>query len=329
MPSKTLFLLFLAVAGLAGDKPQQPQIDYMGQKLPGHEPQLFAPGFISTGLNDREPTFSPDGKSCYFWAIIGSNTVIFETHQRDGKWLPPEVATFSGVYTDFEPCISPDGLRLFFCSNRPAEGARALTHTDIQVMDKTESGWSPPRSVGTGINTGQLEFFPSVTLDGTLYFCRLTADYSRSDVYRSRLVNGVYEKATRLPAPINGSFIADNAMIAPDERFLIFNWHAPGSKTAPFHVSFRSGDSWSEPVLLDPLIPPTQSDDGARLSPDGRYLFFSANVTRGGWLDPTAKAGKRLTMSDIQAFHRGPQNGNKDIYWMATDRIKALQTPKP
>jgi hypothetical protein len=33
--------------------------DYLGQRPPGREAQLFAPGIVSTGLNDRDVTIRP------------------------------------------------------------------------------------------------------------------------------------------------------------------------------------------------------------------------------------------------------------------------------
>src|ERR1700733_5539251 len=88
------------------------------------EPVLFAPGIISTADDEFGSSFTPDGKTCYFSikspSTIASNVyVICVSHFKDGRWTEPEVAPFSGHYKDFNPCVSPDGLKLFFISNRP------------------------------------------------------------------------------------------------------------------------------------------------------------------------------------------------------------------
>ena len=42
--------------------------NYLGQKPPGMEPEIFAPGIISTGLSEAVCCFSPEGKEVY-WNI--------------------------------------------------------------------------------------------------------------------------------------------------------------------------------------------------------------------------------------------------------------------
>ena len=39
---------------------------YLGQKPPGMTPEIFAPGIISTNLDERIAAFTPDGKEFYF-----------------------------------------------------------------------------------------------------------------------------------------------------------------------------------------------------------------------------------------------------------------------
>ena len=40
--------------------------DYLGQEPPEMEPQLFAPGIVSTGLGERDVAMTPDGKYLFF-----------------------------------------------------------------------------------------------------------------------------------------------------------------------------------------------------------------------------------------------------------------------
>ncbi|MGI8919885.1 MAG: hypothetical protein ACR2H6_14935 [Pyrinomonadaceae bacterium] len=59
----------------------------------------------------------------------------------------PEVVPFSGLYSDFDPFVTPDGSKLFFVSDRPvANGRRG--NADIWVMNKTAAGWGEPRNLG-------------------------------------------------------------------------------------------------------------------------------------------------------------------------------------
>src|ERR1044071_8310684 len=88
------------------------------------EPIIFAPGVISTRDYESSITFTPDGKVAYFVKSSPdlSLRVIVMSRFEKGKWTTPEVAPFSGEYTDNDPCFSPDGTKLYFASRRPVEG---------------------------------------------------------------------------------------------------------------------------------------------------------------------------------------------------------------
>ncbi len=82
---------------------------YLGQMPPRLEPEIFAPGIVSTGLATRDVAMTPDGNELYFAVTLGGRTMIMVTRQEDGVWTEPAVAPFSGRYLDIEPTISPMG----------------------------------------------------------------------------------------------------------------------------------------------------------------------------------------------------------------------------
>lgn len=45
----------------------------------GDRPKLFSPGFVSAGLDEREPSLSPDGRSLYYWI----RSTIIEDRRRE------------------------------------------------------------------------------------------------------------------------------------------------------------------------------------------------------------------------------------------------------
>jgi len=202
--------------------------DYLGQEPPGAEPRLFAPGIVSTGLTDRDVAMTPDGNEFYFTAAVGNRfhrSAIVVVRRVEGRWMAPEVAPFSGRYTDMEPAISADGSRFFFMSKRPRTGsAEEDANEDIWSMERQGDGWGEPQNLGAPINTDVPEFFPSVTRDGTLYFTRRDDGRSES-IYRSRWLDGRYQEPERLGEEVNSAPTQFNAFIAPDESYLIVcNW---------------------------------------------------------------------------------------------------------
>ena len=153
-------------AGAAVDMPEL-RGPYLGQEPPGLEPQIFAPGVVSTGLATRDLAMTPDGDEIYFGVTAGGKTAIMVTRLTDGVWSEPVVAPFSGRSLDIEPSISADGQRFFFLSTRPQphqEEKPGWVYQDIWVMDREGDGWGEPSNLGPPVNTDAPEYFPSVTV---------------------------------------------------------------------------------------------------------------------------------------------------------------------
>src|SRR5207249_9628020 len=79
--------------------------------------EVFAPGIISTDLDESGGSFSGDGKSFYFVRRSAYTTappigILCFSVLKDGTWTRPEIAAFSGTYVDGPSCFSPDDKRL-------------------------------------------------------------------------------------------------------------------------------------------------------------------------------------------------------------------------
>jgi hypothetical protein len=64
----SILLLLTGISALTQENTSIPKLygPYPGQKVPGMLPELFAPGFICTGFNERDITISPDGKEIFY-----------------------------------------------------------------------------------------------------------------------------------------------------------------------------------------------------------------------------------------------------------------------
>jgi hypothetical protein len=125
----------LAFVGLGVDQPL-----CLAQALPAAapEPQLFPENTISTADDESHPAFTPDGRTLYFLKNDPSfnHWTIVVSHEQNGKSIKPEVAPFSGQFSDADPFITLDGQRLFFISTRPVNG-KPKEDTDIWMMKRT------------------------------------------------------------------------------------------------------------------------------------------------------------------------------------------------
>lgn len=327
-----------AACGPRGEREGQDEFpvlsgEYLGQTLPGAEPEIFAPGIVSTGMYTRDLAMTPDGNEIYFGVAVGGFTVIMQTKSENGRWTKPEVAPFSADprYMNLEPFISPDGQRFYFLSNRPPAGGDlepdevgTWVNQDIWVMDRTGDGWGEPYNLGPPVNSDAAEYFPSVTSDGTIYFTRTPEGTRESYIYRSRLQNGSYTEPERLGAEVNSTMSQFNAFIAPDESYLILGvfGREDSRGSTDYYVVFRDrDDSWSGPINLgDRINTPRGGEFSPYVSPDGKYFLFMSTRTRSPEEFP-----EELTHSYLEEVYNGPRSGNCDIYWVDASFIEELR----
>jgi Tol biopolymer transport system component len=247
----TLTFTLVAFACSHQDGPAVSEGPYLGQERPGMTPELFAPDVITTEFHEHSsPVFSPDGAEVYWSVFLNfwGPQVILTMRLEDGRWTRPEVAPFSGQYSDGNPCFSPDGTRLFFESRRPVHaGAPYTGETDLWIVDRTDRGWGKPRHLGWTVNSDKWERGPCTSANGNLYFSSMRdGGYGRSDIYRAEWVDGAYAAPTNLGSVINTEGHESFPYIAPDESFIIYE-----SASGDLFIHFRQpDDGWSEAINM-------------------------------------------------------------------------------
>jgi Tol biopolymer transport system component len=282
-------------------------------------PTLFGEGVISTGDDESHPAFTPDGETLYFLknTPIFNHWTVVTSQYSDGKWNTPEVAPFSGQYSDADPFITSDGKKLFFISTRPVDG-KPKQDTDIWMMEKTSSGWGEPQHLP--VNSDASEWFPTLTNDGTLYFgSDRQGGRGRTDIWRSTLVDGKYGEPENLGDSINSPTSEVEPYISPDERFMILAAAGRTDSRGAFdlYVSYNSNGVWTKPENLGDTINSGGWDFSTKISPDGKYFFFTSNR---GFADTPLE--KRLTYDELISRLRSPHNGLRDIYQIDIDVLK-------
>jgi hypothetical protein len=326
----------LVLAFLGGMATQaQPAPPYLGQPLPGREAGLFAPGVLNSGLATRDITLLPDGSEIYVGLFLPGfrKAVIIETHQAAGVWTTPEVAPFSRDprWRCLEPCISPDGGRFFFVSDRPADAKTEKPGPfGIWVMERVGRGWSEAQRLPSTVNGTGNAFYPSITREGLLHFLR--EEGQGGWLMRSAWKDGAWTMAEKLPPPFNADPRQANPRVDPDGRFILVPMMGrPDSLGgADYYGYFRREDgTWTEPVHLGPTVNSAAGDEfSINLSPDGRVVFFGSDRTLPR-LD-----GKPLRWADILAERTQGGNGQTALWWVDAGflqeiRKKALAMPRP
>jgi len=253
--------------------------DYLGQKPPGLKPVIFAPGIVSTRRYEFNAAFSPAGDELYYSVNeSGRETMMFMRRVKN-LWTPPERVPFVSPNNDCDPFFSMDGTRLYFISTRTKKNG--ANDWDIYYVSRTETGWSEPRNLGAPINTEYNEYYVSLTKTGTLYFATDKPGGSGShDIYRAKLVDGVYSTPENLGKSINTPHLEHDPFIAPDESYLLFTSvdRKQGFGSGDLYVSFRKENgAWTEAKNLGQEFNSRGYDFCPIVSWDGKYFFFTKN----------------------------------------------------
>jgi len=309
---------------------------YLGQKPPGMTPVLFAPDIIATGYYERDITISPDGTEIFYGILTGRHVTILYTRLEDGKWLEPEIPQFACNSQNFflEPCFSPDGKTVYFLSTKPPDGKEpkpGWAYQNIWASEKKSDGtWGEIYNPDTALNRPNSQFYPSLTKEGTLYFTRSDEKTGKSEILRARKDGNRFDTPELLPPVVNGNGNIYNAFISADESFLIGCVENKNNEINPgfsnYYIFFRdSNDTWSDGISFGPEINIKGSNAiSASVSPDGKYLFFSARTTS----ERMKEISLKNTLGSIKEYLNNPQNGNYDIYWVSRGVIEALRPKK-
>jgi len=311
-----LLLALTAAAGRPTPAATQSGGPYFGLKPPGKTAEIFAPGIVSTCLDELNSVFSPDGKEFYFCVRNMTASSLFVIKRGPGGWGQPEPLPFASPYDDIDVSLSPDGRRLFFCSNRPVSpgGAPNKEDYDIWMCARQGNSWGPPVHLGDAVNSPRDDFYPIATSGGTLYFNSQRAGAGTNDIYRCRWIDGKYAPAEKLGLEINTEFREYDAFVAPDERFIIFTSERPeDDRFGDLYISFRTaGGTWMTARNMGKGLNGIGPEFGATLTPDGKFLLF----TRQTLPRMDRPVGRPMTRDDYLKTHNGPDNGSTNIWWV-------------
>lgn len=154
--------IYLALPGADG---QMSRVEKFGKCINTRQNQGATA--VSTDLNTVYYTTSMNSFGCKCARKVGNTLVIAKYDIGTGK---RELLSFnSAEFNTAHPALSPDGMQLFFASDRPG-GKGGMDLYRIALNDTA----AKPVNLGDIVNTKGNEVFPYVSADGDLYF---SSDY--------------------------------------------------------------------------------------------------------------------------------------------------------
>ena len=195
---------------------------------------------------------------------------------------------------DQHPALSPDGLSLYFASDRPGLVAGSLAKTlDLWVSHRStkDAAWGAPVSLGDTVNSPYTEFAPNLSFDShTLYFsserpggCGMRdvwASY-RSDITADTGTGG-WQTPVDLGCVLNSSFFDDGPSYFQDPKTSVITMYLttqdrPGG-VGDFDIwasTQQSDGSWGVPVNVAELNS-TYRDTRTAIRYDGLEIFLTS-----------------------------------------------------
>jgi outer membrane protein OmpA-like peptidoglycan-associated protein/tetratricopeptide (TPR) repeat protein len=159
-----------------------------------------------------------------------------------------------------------------------------------------------PQNLGDSVNTTDLEYFPSLTIDNKkLIFTRRINN--KESFYESDLINNTWGDAFPLTGKINSpNFNVGAQNISQDGEWLVFTGcnFPNGLGSCDLYISYLTKNGWSEPQNLGYNVNSEFWESTPSLSPDKKDLYFSSNR-------PGGYGGK-----DIWVCHRN-EKGNWSV----------------
>jgi hypothetical protein len=280
--SNTTALLLILTCTVQGFSQQNISTRYLNEQPPGLTPVLFAPQKVSTP--DRVEfgsIFTKDGNTFYYAVNVQGKAEILVSKFVDNAWTPAEKFLTHDQYSYNDPFLSPDEKRLYFISDQPANAEGPKKDYDIWYVEHSGTTWSKPITAGSAINSPRNEYYMSFTKTGTMYFSSNKnapeTNHDDYDVYASKMINGEFQIAEKLPDAINTKNYEADVFVAPDESYVIFCANKPGGHgRGDLYISFKNKDNtWTQSKNLGPLINGEKSEYCPFVTPDGKYFFYT------------------------------------------------------
>jgi predicted alpha/beta superfamily hydrolase len=240
---------------------------YFGQKPPGLIPEVFAPGIVS--LKERvqgSVSFSPDLDEMYFSAKKKSENwtgTVYFSRLENKKWTDLKKVNFTKGKSSAEgsPFVSPSGKRIYFLDD----------NNKIWYVNRFEDSWSDAIKLDLPINDDDVIFSPNEAKNGDLYYFNM----SKFKLYYAPNKNGEFSEVRE----VDIEFGVHN-FISPSQDFLLVDdrdHHEDETrKDNDIYVYFKKKDgTWTKPINLGKEVNSNFSETSPRITPDGKYLFFS------------------------------------------------------
>jgi len=167
--------------------------------------------------------------------------------------------------------------------NRMIGESRKKTYlfaVDYAKLHPSDNYVFTPENLGDSINSKTLEYYPSFTIDDSIFVFTRRGGGIREDFMQSTLMpDGTYHKAEIINGDINIEPSKGALNISQDGEWLLFAGNFPNKGFGNFDlfISYNTPSGWSEPYNLGENINTDFWESSPSISPDKNALYFSSD----------------------------------------------------
>ena len=225
------------------------------------------------------------------WRITRENT--------DNPWgLLVNVQEINSRYNEAFPCLSADGLTLYFADwyswNAAGDRPGGVGNHDLWMCTRlsTHNPWGPPVNMGAIINSPNDEVSPSVSQDGKIliFASNRSGGLGNYDLWMSTRpsVQEAWGPPVNMGPAVNSSAYDGEVCLSTDGMALFFCSDRPGGSGGyDLWMCNRPSvhEAWGPPVNLGSVINTSYTEAAPSLSPDLKTLYFVSDQPGGigGW----------------------------------------------
>ncbi|MCP4261608.1 MAG: hypothetical protein GY774_29510 [Planctomycetes bacterium] len=250
------------------------------------EPVNLGPTVNATSSWQGEPSISADGLSLYFASDrsgeAGDSDLWVTTRPTiDDDWGEPVNLgrIINSTAKEENPCISADGLELYFASNR--KGGYGGHDIWITRRQTKQDLWGIPTNLGPTINTGMMDISPCITADGlSLYLaCYQRDGIGCYDLFVSErmTVENPWSEPARLGPDVNFEYNDVVPSISADGLTLFYaRGSVPSLAGLCMTTRATTSDFWGTSMGLHSKCDTSSYDYAPSVSADGSTLYFES-----------------------------------------------------
>jgi hypothetical protein len=261
-------------------------------------PENLGP-LINSATWDKHASISANGLELYFYSFKPGGygqCDIYVTRRatRTSPWGPPTNLgpKVNGSSEDFFPAVSPDGLELYFASNRPGGYGK----WDLYVSKRTTPNdpWGDPLNLGPPVNSPAEEGWASLSPDGLLMFFmsqRPGGFGPWGDIYAARRAS----RSAPWQAPVN---------LGPMVNATTWNVPFVSADGSALYIRCDPADDMSAWTYKAPILPIADFNDDGKVDLVDLVTLIDAWGTDSTLCDigPYAWGDGKVDIEDLKVF---------------------------